>query len=139
VEQWTHTGYAALQRQAWGDAGDLFLRALERNAEHAPARSGLGLALMSLGDEAEGLAQLREAVRLTPDPDWVCNLASGLIHLGRAGDAERLLRGILAVVPGHPAAQENLRALLTVRDDADAGRVPTRGDGVAPTPCADAG
>jgi GT2 family glycosyltransferase/SAM-dependent methyltransferase len=148
VERCTHAGYAALQRQAWGDAGEMFLRALERNAEHAPARSGLGLALVSLGDDEEGVAQLREAVRLTPDPDWVCNLASGLIHLGREGDAERLLRGILAVVPGHAAAQENLRALLAVRDDAEAtsarpanayaGRVPTPGVGVAATQCADA-
>ncbi len=108
----TGAGYEALQRQAWAEAAECFIVALEGNAEHAAARSGLGLALMSLGDEEEGLAQLREAVRLRPHPDWVCNLASGLIQNGSTADAERLLRGILAVVPAHEAARANLDALL---------------------------
>lgn len=108
----TDAGYEALQRQAWADAAESFVAALEQNSEHAAARSGLGLALMSLGDEEEGLAQLREAVRLRPHPDWVCNLASGLIQNGSAAEAERLLRGILAVVPAHEAARANLDALL---------------------------
>ena len=52
---------------------------------------------------------------MEPNPDHVCNLATGLIHLRRMVEAERLLRGILDVVPGHEAARANLDALLAAR------------------------
>lgn len=120
VTRWTDAGYAALERQGWSQAAEHFIAALEQNRDHAAARSGLGLALMSLGSEAEGLAQLQEAVRLRPHPDWVCNLASGLLQHGRGAEAERLLRGILAVEPGHQTARVNLQTLLAAEGDAAA-------------------
>ena len=103
---------AALDRQAWPEACEGFVHVLERDKQCAWARSGLGLGLIALGDSDEGLAQLREAVRLEPKPDFVCNLASGLIHVGQRAEGERLLRGILDLVPQHEAARANLEMLL---------------------------
>jgi len=112
----TDAGYAALNRQAWLEASVHFIATLERTRDHPSARSGLGIALIALGEEEEGLAQLQEAVRLEPNPDWVCNLASGLIRLGRRTEAEQLLRGILDIVPNHEAARANWAVLCTAQD-----------------------
>jgi Flp pilus assembly protein TadD len=73
------------------------------------------LALLALGDAAEGLAQLEEGVRLSPTPDLVTNLACGFIHVGRLAEAERLLEGVLAVAPAHDAARFNLGRLREAR------------------------
>lgn len=104
-------GFAALEAQAWLEAAQAFIRVLQGDPNRAAARSGLGLALVALGDGIEGLAQLNEGVRLEPSPDLVSNLACGLIHLDRTAEAERLLRGIIEVVPDHAAARENLERL----------------------------
>jgi len=108
------TGQGALERKAWAEACHGFIRALEEDSTCAVARSGLGLALMALGDAEEGLAQLQESVRLSPTPDAVCNLACGWIHVGRHAEARQLLEGILTLVPTHEAARANRDALVRV-------------------------
>jgi GT2 family glycosyltransferase/Flp pilus assembly protein TadD len=109
-------GQGALERKAWAEACHGFIRALEEDSTCAAARSGLGLALMALGDAEEGLAQLQESVRLSPTPDAVCNLACGWIDVGRHAEARQLLEGILTVVPTHEAARANRDALLRVAE-----------------------
>jgi GT2 family glycosyltransferase/Flp pilus assembly protein TadD len=110
-------GQDALEQCAWAEACNGFIRALEQDPACGVARSGVGLALMALGDAEEGLAQLQESVRLSPTPDAVCNLACGLIHVGRHAEARQLLEGILAVMPTHDAARANLDALSGVAED----------------------
>jgi tetratricopeptide (TPR) repeat protein len=109
-------GQDALEQCAWAEACNGFIRALEQDPACGVARSGLGLALIALGDAEEGLAQLQESVRLSPTPDAVCNLACGLIHVGRHAEARQLLEGILAVMPTHDAARANLDALSGVAE-----------------------
>jgi glycosyltransferase involved in cell wall biosynthesis/predicted SAM-dependent methyltransferase len=108
-------GDRALRAGAWAEASEAYIEVLKREPGCAAARSGLGLGLVALGDPDEGLAQLTEAVRISPQPDWVCNLASGLLHVGRMGDAQKLLEGILAVEPDHALANENLARLRAAR------------------------
>jgi glycosyltransferase involved in cell wall biosynthesis len=101
----------ALHAGAWAEAADAYIGVLEREPVCAEARSGLGLALLALGDTDEGMAQLEEGVRLAPTPDVVTNLACGCIHVGRFTEAKRLLEGVLAVAPAHEAARFNLDRL----------------------------
>ena len=108
-------GYQALAAQAWVEACDAFIRVLERDRDHAPARSGLGMALVGLGQLDEGIAQLEEGVRLLPDPHLVTNLACGYLRLRRYAEAERLLEGVLTVAPEHAAARANLARLRAMR------------------------
>jgi hypothetical protein len=113
---------AALGRQAWADASRAYTQVLAADRDSARARSGLGLALLGLGEAAEGVAQLEEAVRLRPDPDRVNDLACGYLHVGRAAEAAHLLRGLLAIAPEHAEARANLERLgVLVGGPAEAG------------------
>ena len=104
-------GDRALSAAAWEAACEAYMLVLEQDRQCARARSGLGLALVGLGDTTEGLAQLEEGVRLAPTPDLVSNLACGFLHVGRLAEAERLLEGVVAVAPEHKAARFNLARL----------------------------
>jgi glycosyltransferase involved in cell wall biosynthesis len=104
-------GEQALHVGAWVEACDAYIEVLRREPVCAAARSGLGLALLSLGETEEGLAQLEEGVRLHPGPDLVNNLACGYMHVGRFFEAEQLLSGILAAAPQHEPARVNLGRL----------------------------
>jgi tetratricopeptide (TPR) repeat protein len=67
-------------------------RAVALAPEHAGYRSTLGLLLVRLGDDEEGLACLREARRLAPDvPRVIRRLAKGLCRLGRPDEARAVL------------------------------------------------
>ena len=105
---------AALRTGGWMAACRSYIDVLQSDPRCATARSGLGLALLALGDVEEGLAQLNEAVRLEASPDLVNNLACGLMHVGRLAEAERLLEGIVAVAPTHGDARDNLTRLRGV-------------------------
>ncbi len=131
-------GDQALHTGAWSEACEAFIEVLTREPVCAAARSGLGLALLSLGETAEGLAQLEEGVKLRPDPDRVSNLACGYMHVGRLAEAERLLAAVLAAAPQHEPARVNLRRLRdqgartdrSARDSCDS-REDGSGDGCA--------
>jgi tetratricopeptide (TPR) repeat protein len=61
-------------------------RTLEVNPNFVPARAGLGLMLAFRGDSANGLAQLREAVRLSGRQPSVLGFLA--LASGRAGDVQ---------------------------------------------------
>jgi len=99
-------------QRRWAEAAELARRERPRLALDPVSRNILGATLVSVGKGAEALPHLEFAARGLPDrPDIAHNLAVVLNSLGRADDAEAVLRGILRTAPGYLPAYEFLGEL----------------------------
>ena len=77
---------------------------LKTHADHAPSHELLGLAFSALGDNAEALRHLREAVKLWPDqPVYWTNLAIFYLRESRRQEAEEALHKSVESEPTPPA------------------------------------
>jgi tetratricopeptide (TPR) repeat protein len=82
----------------YGEAAELYRKALELDPEHFEARTGLGNCLLALGKLEEAAAEYRKAhAANASDPRVMNNLANALIELKRdTAEAERLAEGATA-------------------------------------------
>jgi len=78
------------------------------------------LAALEDGRTAEAHERLRQAVAESTELEWINDLAVLAHQLGRADDAEALLRAALAIEPEREDAAENLAALTESAHGADA-------------------
>jgi tetratricopeptide (TPR) repeat protein len=88
----------------------------EARLEHAA-----GLQAFDRGDVDAARGHLERAVREAVDPEALNDLAVACHAAGDLDQAEALLRTCLLVAPGHPAAGENLAAVLAERGAAAIG------------------
>jgi len=109
------------QLRHWQNSITLFERAIEVTDNDEIAHNNLGAVLVRKGRLDEGLAHLREAVRLNPAYETArANIAVALHQKGnieaadesRWEEAARLYRQALESKPDFPEAQQNLDALL---------------------------
>jgi uncharacterized protein YdeI (YjbR/CyaY-like superfamily) len=80
-----------------------------------------GLRAFDRGDVDAARGHLERAVREAVDPEALNDLAVACHAAGDLDQAEALLRTCLLVAPGHPAAGENLAAVLAERGAAAIG------------------
>lgn len=105
-----HFGVRALYLESsWDDARRSFERAVALDPRYAEARRFLGIVYGATGRRAEGLSQLREAVRLEPHvPMFRNSLADALMVDGQHDSAITELQMALAIDPSYRAARERL-------------------------------
>lgn len=93
------------------DAVPFYRRALALEDDLSAAWSNLGLALLGLGDAAQGLSCQRQALCLQPDnAEAQTNLGMTLYAAGHVAEAENAFRAALRLDPGHANATLNLGA-----------------------------
>jgi Tetratricopeptide repeat len=84
----------------------------------AEARNMLGLALQSVGRNAEALAEFEIALKLRPEYTAArFNLASSQIKAGKLDEAIANLRQVVAANPGDPLPQRKLDEALAARQE----------------------
>jgi tetratricopeptide (TPR) repeat protein len=117
----------ALARQqvaCWRDSIALFSHAVEVTKDNFWMQDNLGRALLDSGRLAEGVAHLREAVRIAPGvADLRSNLGRGLFLAGEYGEAEEHLRRAIEMEPDDAELRFNLALVLEAAGrygDADA-------------------
>lgn len=99
-----------------GAAEPLYRAALAGDAGNAEATHFLGLALVQIGREAEGIAAMLRSIALDPgQPAYALNAGLALAESGRAGEAERVLREAVARAPGTAPLHNMLGAVLQRR------------------------
>lgn len=108
---------AALQAaKSYGQAASFAADARRQHPEDARFPRLQGRAVFDNGDRSGGIAVLEGAVRTFPkDVATHYDLADVYRDAGRAPDAERALRQILAIEPGHANALNYLGYLLALR------------------------
>lgn len=96
-------GHAYLVAERFRDAIGCYRRVLAAEPEAHPARFGLGMAWLGLGDFAAAAAELAAFVAAVPDHvDGNANLGTALCELGRHHEAEPCFARAMALRPGHP-------------------------------------
>jgi tetratricopeptide (TPR) repeat protein len=119
------TRLAPLDPEAWSnlaviqaEAGQLETalatcrKALEVDENYASAHNNLGLILQGLGKNKEAIARFRRARELAPElAPTSLNLARALLREGEEEEARAVLKALLKVHPGHPAATDLLRKM----------------------------
>ena len=111
-----------LDQRAYADAATHYRAYLDAYPSHAPAYTGLGIALASSGRTQEAITAFEGAVRLDPlNGGSRENLASVLIDAGRAADALPHAQRAAAANPPRAAAFDLLgQALAALGRTADA-------------------
>ena len=100
--------------RAYRDLVTLYEDTLAKNPTSWAARFNLGESLLTQGKPAEGLREIREAVRLSPEQPWLrTGLASALITAGQTDEAEAEFRQALAD-PLHDIARADALVRLGV-------------------------
>jgi Flp pilus assembly protein TadD len=83
--------------RAYRDLVTLYEDTLAKNPTSWAARFNLGESLLSQGKPDEGIQEIREAVRLSPEQPWLrTGLASALLTAGQTEEAEAEFRRALA-------------------------------------------
>ena len=92
------------------EAAESYREGLKRQQDDVSLRASLGLLLARLGERAEAIQQLREAIRLSPRmrPDLHVNLGAVLAESGQFQEAEKEYDKVLETLPDHPGARNNL-------------------------------
>lgn len=100
-------GHTAFRARDYQSAAAAYRRALEASgATSVGALVNLAAAESQLGQAAAAVEHLRQAQRLEPgDTAVLYNLGALLLHAGRAGEAEAVLRDLLARAPGDDPAR----------------------------------
>jgi len=89
-------GEKALKDQDASGAEEHFRRALEEDADYAPARFGLARALIAAEMREDGVAELKQAVtQLGGDPDWKATLKKARKLLDEIDRVGAELRGLV--------------------------------------------
>lgn len=123
-DSWGQTaiGYLAMMERRTEESIAAFRRAVELNPNSAKAHADLGRGLAFAGHDREAIAQVEDAIRLSPlDPDMALFLgAIAVAHYGagRYADALRYSEELLRLRPGFQGAQRLRCASL-----AQAGRI----------------
>ncbi|MBI4179875.1 tetratricopeptide repeat protein [bacterium] len=89
-------------------AENAYLRAVELDPSFSDARYNLALLYIRTRDYPRALAQLEEAVRIRPDPEYLINYAVVLRELNRIPTALAALEQVLAIDPKNALAWNNL-------------------------------
>jgi Flp pilus assembly protein TadD len=109
-------GQLYLQRKQWSEAVSAYRKALKLKPEYLKARQGLGMALWRSGDEAGGIALLREVVRLAPrDTLLRCELVRALVHAGLLDEAERHAKIAMELDPENGLVYHRYAEILVKR------------------------
>lgn len=83
--------------RAYRDLVTLYADTLAKNPSSWAARFNLGESLLSQGKPEEGIKEIREAVRMSPEQPWLrTGLASALLTAGQTEEAEAEFRRALA-------------------------------------------
>ncbi|MBM4280875.1 MAG: hypothetical protein FJ137_08965 [Deltaproteobacteria bacterium] len=107
------------QIAVWQDTRTLFAHSVRHEPESPFAQDALAGELLADGDVPAAVDHARVAVALAPDvPRYRERLGQGLAVAGQVGEAEQVLRGVLATHPDHASARFLLSSLLhqTQRD-----------------------
>jgi len=111
-----------LQLRYWQDSVTLFRRAVAVTSGNFIARGNLGVALCNQGRFDDGIAQLTEALRLSPRYAYAQNhLGRAYFLAGRTNDAIAHLRRAVELAPNDAAGHNNLGIALAAvgkRDEA---------------------
>jgi len=106
------------------DAGriDLAVKNLERAIQvgwgGAPVRWALGKMYMRQQHFAEAMMQLQEALKTAPDdPRIKVSLSLAMVELGLHGEAETIVRSLMAEYPDDPGVRRLHGVLLTAKGD----------------------
>ncbi len=95
-------------------------RAIEIKPNYAEAHSGLGAALVTVGQVDEGISHLQNALRLGFDTaETRCNLAIGYYQLRKIALAEQECLAALELDPSYPDAHNTIAAILAERGNLD--------------------
>ncbi len=113
ISQWLEDAGARHAAGELGDAEQLYLRVLAREARNVPARCGLGVLLSQTGRHVEALAHFpRDIVLRSGSTLLLIALAGSLLATGDADAALPYLKQALAVDPACPEAHNTLGAAL---------------------------
>lgn len=99
----------------WREAAEAYRRGVAADGSSAPARLGLGRALLRGGDPVAAEASFREALAALPrEPGAASGLGVALDLQGRHGEAQAAYRSALDINPSHAGARTNLALSLTL-------------------------
>ena len=105
-------GWIELGRNNPQAAIEALRKAVVANPAYGEGEHRLGVALLRQGRWQEGAEHLTRAVQLEPGVESRFNLGLALVNLGRYGEAEALLRQVLAEQPDHLEARSHLGLCL---------------------------
>lgn len=105
-------GLAAHQRGQVDEAARLYAFILAKNPAHADALHFSGVIKLQSGHLEAGIEQIRQAIRLQPNPTMRCNLANGLIKLHQYPEALEQLQLSVAQDSRNAATHTNLGVVL---------------------------
>lgn len=99
----------------WREAAEAYTRAVQADGNSAPARLGLGRALLRGGDATAAETAFRQAVAALPrEAGAQSGLGVALDMQGRQAEAQAAYRAALAINPNHAGARTNLALSLTL-------------------------
>jgi protein O-mannosyl-transferase len=102
----------------WRSSVDLWSHTLEVTTNNAVAENNLGVALMGLGRESEGVAHFQNAERIDPkDPTSRLNLAVVLESHGKFDESLREFERVIELASGSAAASANSKLIVTAYTD----------------------
>jgi len=129
-----NAAYAALRRQAWGEAERLAREGLHHAPDRPDLLQALGLALRGRRRLPEALELLRRARDLRPDNPWILQaLVATLIPAGRLPEAIEVQRQLFDLQPAQAGVRAALvRLLIQENRTAEAARVVDGGRGGGP-------
>jgi choline-sulfatase len=105
------------------DAMNLYRTALSKGIQSGRLHSRLADLSIRQGKKDEAIAEYEKAAQFNPsDLDSQVNLATAYLEKGRAGDAERVFKWILATDPDYAAAQNGLGLIAIERREPVAAR-----------------
>lgn len=109
VPFWRRIGEGCQAAGDWLGALDAFEAAVRARPDDPALRGPFAIAAATIGQQSRAEAALRVASALEPSATSpMINLATVLVNEGRIGDADRLLRRVLAVAPTAHNAHSNL-------------------------------
>ena len=121
---WLNLGRLYSQRKNYPAAVDAYQKALDAKPDYPRALLDLGVAYVRLNRVDDAIAAYKKVVALNPRSVAAQhNLALALLQKGGATtEAERLLRAVLEIDPGHAPSGRRLAALLIDKKDYAAAR-----------------
>jgi len=113
LDQWFRDGLNALQQHDFRRAQELFEKVIAKDPSYKGAHFGLGYALLSRGNAAEGFEQFRKEEAVSPDdPRAYGVVAPYLMRAGRRDEAIEQWRKLLKIDPQNRTAASTLGELL---------------------------
>ena len=102
---------------------NLYRTALAKGIQSGRLHSRIADLSLRAGKKDEAIAEYEKAAQFNPsDLDSQVNLATAYLERGRAGDAERVFKWILATDSDHAAAENGLGLIAIERRDSAAAR-----------------